>query len=72
MALERQMNIEVSDFGKLKTVVLLGAMFVLLINKPMFDLPLREVGMIGIWIGLLLSLYSAWAYGQSFLKMIKN
>ena len=72
MALEKQMNIEVSDFGKLKTVVLLGAIFCLLINKRMFDLPLREIGMIGMWVGLLLSFYSAWSYGHSFLKMIKN
>ncbi|MCX6107488.1 MAG: CDP-diacylglycerol--glycerol-3-phosphate 3-phosphatidyltransferase [Proteobacteria bacterium] len=72
MALEKQVTIEVSDFGKLKTVVLLGAIFCLLINKRMFDLPLREIGMIGLWVGLLLSLYSAWAYGEGFLKMIKN
>jgi len=72
MALEKQVTIEVSDFGKLKTVVLLGAIFCLLINKRMFDLPLREIGMIGLWVGLLLSLYSAWAYGEGFLKMIKS
>ena len=63
--------IEVSDFGKLKTMVLLGAIFCLMINQRIWEIPFREIGMISLWIGLLLSLYSAWNYAERFLQMSK-
>jgi len=72
MALERQVVIEVSDFGKLKTVLLSIGITCLLINRPLFDLPLREIGMICMWLGLALSIYSGWAYSHAFLTNTKN
>ena len=71
MAMERNLKIEVSDFGKLKTMVLLGAIFCLMINQRIWEIPFREIGMISLWIGLLLSLYSAWNYAERFLQMSK-
>ncbi|MBM4252334.1 MAG: CDP-diacylglycerol--glycerol-3-phosphate 3-phosphatidyltransferase [Deltaproteobacteria bacterium] len=72
MALEKHMRIEVSEFGKLKTLVLLWAIFCLMINQPLWGIPFREIGMVSLWIGLLISLYSAWNYGERFLQMSKN
>jgi CDP-diacylglycerol---glycerol-3-phosphate 3-phosphatidyltransferase len=72
MALQQGLNVEVSDFGKLKTMILSGSIFFLLINKPLFDLPIREIGMVSLWIGLLLSLYSAWGYARSYLELTKG
>ena len=72
MALERQVVIEVSDFGKLKTVTLSIGITCLLVNRPVFDLPVHEIGMICMWLGLALSVYSGWAYSHAFLTNPKN
>ena len=72
LALERQQKIHVSDFGKWKTTVLSVAVFCLFINHRLFDLPLREIGMVLAWIGLALSLYSGWSYGLGFLRILKK
>jgi|LauGreDrversion4_2_1035121.scaffolds.fasta_scaffold151605_2 CDP-diacylglycerol--glycerol-3-phosphate 3-phosphatidyltransferase len=72
MAMEKGMQIEVSEFGKLKTLVLLGAIFCLMINERLWGIPFREIGMISLWIGLLTSLYSAWNYGERFLHSDKK
>ncbi len=72
MALEQGQKILVSDFGKLKTAVIAVATFCLIINQPLFNLPMREIGMVGMWVGLGLSLYSGWNYGHEFLRLNKN
>jgi CDP-diacylglycerol--glycerol-3-phosphate 3-phosphatidyltransferase len=71
MALERQVTVAVSDFGKWKTTILSVAIFCLFVNRPLWGLPFTEVGMVGMWVGLALSLYSAWAYGRGFLQKSK-
>jgi CDP-diacylglycerol--glycerol-3-phosphate 3-phosphatidyltransferase len=71
MALEQKLVIEVSEFGKWKTAMQTLGIFCLLINEPMFDLPLRPIGMISLWIALALSLFSAWLYGKAFWEKTK-
>ena len=66
MALEKNLTIDVSDFGKWKTGLQDVAIVCLMINRPVLELPLRPIGMISMWIALGLSLYSAYAYGKSF------
>jgi CDP-diacylglycerol--glycerol-3-phosphate 3-phosphatidyltransferase len=71
LALEQRLTIEVSDFGKWKTVLQDVAIVCLMINERLFDLPLRGVGMLTLWAALVLSLYSAWMYGRSFWEKAK-
>jgi CDP-diacylglycerol--glycerol-3-phosphate 3-phosphatidyltransferase len=71
MALEQSLKIEVSEFGKWKTTLLSFAIFCLFINERLFNLPFREAGMIMLWGGVALSLWSAWAYASGFLKNTK-
>jgi CDP-diacylglycerol--glycerol-3-phosphate 3-phosphatidyltransferase len=72
MALEQRITIEVSEFGKWKTAITSVAIFCLMINKPLFDLPFRLVGMLCLWGALGLSAYSAWLYVQAFLQKNKT
>jgi CDP-diacylglycerol--glycerol-3-phosphate 3-phosphatidyltransferase len=72
LALEQRLTIEVSDFGKWKTVLQDIAIVCLMINEPLFDLPLRAVGMLTLWGAVALSLYSAWTYGRSFWEKAKT
>lgn len=72
IALEQRVTIEVNEFGKWKTTITAVAIVCLMINKPLFDLPFRPVGMICLWIALGLSAYSAWLYGRAFLQSNKT
>jgi CDP-diacylglycerol--glycerol-3-phosphate 3-phosphatidyltransferase len=72
MALERRITLEVSEFGKWKTGLQDVAIVCLMINRPVWDLPLRTIGMMSMWIALGLSLYSAYAYGKAFWEKTKD
>ncbi len=72
MALERNVVIAVGDFGKWKTALLSVGITCLFVNRPLLGLPVHEVGMISMWIGLALSLYSAWSYSHAFLANQQN
>lgn len=72
IALEHRFNIQVNQFGKLKTGFQVAGIFCLMINKPLFDLPLRVIGMLSLWIALCLSIYSAYLYWQEFSKNLKE
>ncbi len=71
LALEQNMKVEVSEFGKWKTTILSVAIFCLFVNERLFDLPFREVGMVALWAGVALSLWSAWSYARGFLQKTK-
>ena len=71
LALEQDVRIEVSDFGKWKTAILALAIFCLFINRQLGGIPFTEIGMVAMWVGLGLSLYSAWIYGLKFVKSAK-
>lgn len=72
LAMEQSFKIEVSDFGKWKTALLSLAIFSLIAYEPLLGLPLREIGMVTMWLSLILSLYSAWLYGRAYLQESKK
>jgi CDP-diacylglycerol--glycerol-3-phosphate 3-phosphatidyltransferase len=72
IALEKRFMIEVNQMGKVKTSCQIVGIFCLMINKPLFEFPFREFGMVAIWASVALSYYSAYLYWQEFLKNLKN
>lgn len=62
VASERGGQLPVDNLGKWKTAVLGIAIFCLIINKTVLGIPLRVIGMGGIWVALLLSWWSAYHY----------
>ncbi len=72
IASDQRFAVEVSMAGKWKTAVMSASIFCLLINGPLFDLPMRTTGMILLWVSIGLSLYSAWQYSVSFIEKTKS
>lgn len=68
VAQQNGIAIRVNWFGKSKTLFLDVAIFCLMINRPLFDLPFIQVGWISLWCALVFSIYSAWLYTKVFLK----
>lgn len=62
VASERGTHLSVDNLGKWKTAALWLAILCLIINKDVLGIPLRIIGMGGIWIALLLSWWSAYHY----------
>jgi len=72
LANEQNLTIAVNDLGKWKTTILSVAIFCLFFkDRQILELPFLAVGMVSLWVGLALSLYSAWTYGHSFLQKSK-
>ncbi len=67
IAAEGGYTIEVSSFGKIKTIAQDVGIFCLMMGSDYLDIPFRVTGMISIWIALLVSLYSGYLYFQDFL-----
>lgn len=59
-------SLPVSSVGKSKTMLMSASIFCLMINRPIFGVPFPEIGMIGLWASLVVSLYSAWQYSSVF------
>ena len=73
MALEDGYTIEVSSFGKIKTIFQdLGIFCLLMRDNTWFDLPFPTIGMSAIWLALLVSLYSGYLYFKEFLGNSSN
>jgi CDP-diacylglycerol--glycerol-3-phosphate 3-phosphatidyltransferase len=72
IASDRQFTIEVHTTGKWKTAVMSVAIFCLMINAPLLELPLRPIGMILLWVSIALSLHSAWQYAVTFIEKTKT
>lgn len=72
VALEQGFAIQVSVFGKLKTIAQDVMIFCLMINQPLWGWPFREVGQIAAWVSLGLSLYSGWKYIEEYLVQAKQ
>lgn len=72
VALEQGFSIEVSVFGKLKTIAQGTMIFCLMINEPLWGWPYREVGWITAWVSLGLSLFSGWKYGEEYLAQARQ
>lgn len=71
VASQQGITINVSLLAKFKTLFLDVALVCLLVNKPLFNWPFQEVGMISIWFALGCSLYSAYLYCREFWKTAK-
>ncbi len=56
--------IDAKAFGKWKTAIQLGCVPALLIDGPVFGVPIHLIGYIGLWISVSLSVISAWEYIQ--------
>jgi CDP-diacylglycerol--glycerol-3-phosphate 3-phosphatidyltransferase len=73
MALEDGYTIEVSSFGKIKTIFQdLGIFCLLMRDITWFDIPFRTIGMSAIWLALIVSLYSGYLYFREFLGNSQN
>lgn len=66
IAQEQGLDIKVSSMGKWKTFTLDVALTCLLVNEPLFNWPVIQVGVATMWISLFLSYYSAWDYCKKF------
>lgn len=60
-------KVAVSDYGKVKTIAQMVAIFLLLFGEPLFALPVNEVGYVLLYVAagltlwsMLLYLYAAW------------
>jgi CDP-diacylglycerol--glycerol-3-phosphate 3-phosphatidyltransferase len=72
VAKEKSFDIPISVFAKIKTGFLIAAIFALIIDRTIYDIPFHTIGMILIWLSLLMSLYSAWDYWDAFWKRYKE
>ena len=68
IALEDGFTIPVSSLGKIKTILQDVAIFCLMLGQDIFDIPFRLTGMVAIWLGLAVSLYSGYLYFEDFLE----
>lgn len=69
IAAETGHTIQVSAFGKIKTIVQDVGIFSLMVGSDIFEIPFRLTGMICIWTALAISLYSGYLYFEEFLKI---
>jgi CDP-diacylglycerol--glycerol-3-phosphate 3-phosphatidyltransferase len=72
IAAERHIAIEVSQFGKLKTVFQAAGIFCLMINRTLFGIAFKTIGYISITVALCLSLYSAYLYCDEFRRRMER
>lgn len=70
LALEKGITLSVNSFGKVKTVCIDTAVVCLTVGVNLFNWPWMEVGFICLFIGTILSIYSAWLYWKIFNKEI--
>jgi CDP-diacylglycerol--glycerol-3-phosphate 3-phosphatidyltransferase len=68
IALERGVTVSVSNYGKVKTVLLDTSITCFAVGTNLFGWPWMEVGFITLVLGTILSLYSAWLYWLNFSK----
>ena len=61
-AAEHGVSVAVSKIGKYKTAALWISIFCLIINQSLF----RVVGMVGLWLALILSVWSAYGYWDEY------
>lgn len=72
VAAEGGRTIQVSAFGKIKTIVQDVGIFSLLVGSDLFEIPFRVTGMICIWSALFISLYSGYLYFEEFMRITEN
>lgn len=72
VAAANQVIIAAKPFGKWKTGFQMVAIPMLLIGEPVFSLPLPELGIIGLWISVILSMVSGAEYTWGYWKGRQN
>ena len=58
--------IQASSLGKYKTIFQAVALVLLCLHYPYFGLDLHVVGMVILWVALIFTIWSGWAYFQGF------
>jgi CDP-diacylglycerol---glycerol-3-phosphate 3-phosphatidyltransferase len=72
IAAERGHSIQVSSFGKMKTIVQDVGIFCLMFGIDAFDIPFRVTGMVCIWLAMIVSLFSGYKYFRQFLELTEK
>jgi len=65
---QQQVPLEVSQMGKWKTLLMDMALFGLMLDQPVWGFPMRQGGMLCLWVALVLSLVSGWQYFALFFR----
>ncbi len=69
IAVSEGIVIQASTLGKYKTIFQSVATVVLCLHYEYFDIDLHAVGMVFLWVALILTLWSGWAYFHKFSKV---
>lgn len=72
VAAESRISIDVSQTGKIKTFFQSAAISLLILHEPVFSLPIRQAGMIALWIAIILSVYSAYEYVKFYAQQLSG
>lgn len=65
-------QVAVSSIGKWKTAAQMTALFMLLYHEPLLGLPMYTLGMIFLYIAVVLTLWSMFAYLKAAWPVLKN
>jgi CDP-diacylglycerol--glycerol-3-phosphate 3-phosphatidyltransferase len=69
IAVDEGVVIQASDLGKFKTIFQATALIGLCIHYEYFDINFHVVGMFFLWIALILTLWSGWAYFRDYIQV---
>ena len=70
IAVNRGVVIQASKLGKYKTALQVTATIGLCLHYEYFNIDFHQVGMIFLWIALIFTLWSGWAYFRHFHRLI--
>lgn len=71
IAIQKNILIEVNQYGKLKTVMQTIGIFSLMISKPVMGIAFKTIGYVSLSIAIGLSLYSAYLYCDELRRKLK-
>jgi len=69
IAVDEGIVIQASDWGKFKTIFQATALVGLCLHHEYFDINFHVVGMFFLWIALILTLWSGWAYFREHIQV---
>lgn len=69
IAVDEGVVIQASDLGKFKTIFQATALIGLCLHYEYFDINFHVVGMFFLWIALILTLWSGWAYFRDYIQV---
>jgi CDP-diacylglycerol---glycerol-3-phosphate 3-phosphatidyltransferase len=71
VAASQNVIIAAGTLGKWKTAIQMCCIPAVLIETPIFGLPIKEIGLVGLWISVVLSTVSGFQYIQLFFRKAK-